>query len=164
MEAPPFAHPVEAQLAALLDEHGIRWEYEQHRFPLEHGEFVPDFFLPDVGVYVECTVARQRHVTRKNRKAREARERHGIIVNVLYRRDFERFVREFGLSSEALRIDVHDDAQAGAAHRGSGRSEQPPRAGADAPRLRRLRNQLRTVSAAKTKQRRRPEQIGPVEP
>ena len=147
----PFAHPVEAELAALLDANGIRWEYEPHRFALEHGEFVPDFYLPDVDVYVECTVAQQRHVTRKNRKAREARERYGIIVNLLYRRDFERFVREYGLSSEALGIDVHDRREAGAAQGESSRREQAARAGSDASWLRRLRDQLGAVSPAKAK-------------
>jgi hypothetical protein len=161
---PRFAHPVEAELAALLDEHGIRWEYERHRFPLEHGEFVPDFYLPDVGVYLECTVAKQKHVTRKNRKAREASELHGIIVNLLYRRDFERFVREYGLDSQALRVDVHHNGQPGAAHRRSARREEPARARGNASWLRRLRDQLGAVAAAKAEQRRRAEQLGTLEP
>jgi hypothetical protein len=87
---PEFAHPVEAELAMLLDEHGIRWEYEPHRFAIDGGEFVPDFYLPDVGVYVECTVGNGRRLQRKRRKAKLAQARHGIIVGVLDRSDFER--------------------------------------------------------------------------
>jgi hypothetical protein len=144
-----FMHPIEGEFAALLDRHGIRWAYEPHRFPLEDGEFVPDFFLPDVGVYVECTVGNGRHVTRKNRKARLAAERHGIIANVLGRSDFERFVAEFGLDSEALGVDVDDRGQPGSPHRGSGRGEEPRGARRQTPRLRRLRHQLRPVPPAK---------------
>jgi hypothetical protein len=146
-----FAHPVEAELAALLDEQGIRWSYEPHRFRLADGEFVPDFYLPDIGVYVECTVAEQRRTTRKNRKARLAAERYGIIVSVLDRRDFERFVREYGIDSEALRVDVDDRGESGAAHRGRTRSEEPAGARGDASRLVRLRDQLRAVASAQAK-------------
>jgi hypothetical protein len=146
-----FAHPIEAELAALLDEHAIRWSYEPHRFRLDEGEFVPDFYLSDLGVYVECTVAGSRRSTRKNGKAREARERYGIIVNVLGRDDFERFAREYGLDSEALRVDVDHGGEPGAAHRGRTRREQTARARGNAPWLVRLRDQLRAVASAQTK-------------
>jgi hypothetical protein len=146
-----FAHPIEAELAALLDEHGIRWSYEPHRFRLDEGEFVPDFYLSDLGVYVECTVARARRTTRKNSKARKARERYGIIVNVLGRDDFERFALEYGLDSQALRVHVDDGCETGPAHRRRTRREQAPRARGDAPWLVRLRDQLRAVASAQTK-------------
>ena len=138
-----FAHRAEAELAALLDEHGISWQYEPHRFQLAQGEFVPDFFLPEIGVYVECTVARQRHVTRKNAKAREVWERYGVIVTILFRRDFEHFVEDFGVDSEALRVDVHDGGQPGPSHRRRRSRQQPGGASGNAPRLRRLRDELR---------------------
>jgi hypothetical protein len=50
----------------------------------------PDFYLPDLDVYVECTVMRQPATTRKNRKLRKLRARYGVTVTILYRRDFER--------------------------------------------------------------------------
>lgn len=94
---PPFAHPVELAFAAILDAHGIRWEYEPRTFVLEtDGEgnvveaVVPDFYLPDIDLYVECTVMRQGATTRKNRKLRKLRARYGVTVTILYRRDFER--------------------------------------------------------------------------
>ena len=50
---PSFAHPAEEELAELLDEQGIAWEYEPQTFPLERGPdgtvhqaITPDFYLP----------------------------------------------------------------------------------------------------------------------
>jgi hypothetical protein len=90
-----FAHPVEEEIARIFDEHGIAWEYEPHTFVLErngdgtvHEAFTPDFFLPELGVYVECTVMRQSLIGRKRRKARKA-QGLGVNVEVLSRRDIE---------------------------------------------------------------------------
>lgn len=99
-----FCHPVERALARILEEHGIRWEYEPHVFTLETDAdgtvlqaVVPDFYLPDLDVYVECTVMRQAATTRKNGKLRKLRTRHGVVATILYRRDFERLRDEYGL-------------------------------------------------------------------
>ena len=93
---PRFAHPVERELARIFDEVGIAWEYEPTTFVLERlpdgrvGEaFTPDFYLPEQDIYVECTTMRQKLTNRKNRKLRKLREQ-GVLVTVLYRRDFER--------------------------------------------------------------------------
>jgi hypoxanthine phosphoribosyltransferase len=100
---PKFAHPAEEELAALLDEEGIPWEYEPHTFPLEHGPdgtvhqaITPDFYLPEADAYIECTVMKQSNVSKKNRKVRKLRERYGEVVTVLYRRDFQRFRDKYG--------------------------------------------------------------------
>lgn len=99
-----FAHPVERALARLFDEHGVAWEYEPHTFVLEEDEdghvleaFTPDFFLPDLGLYVECTVMRQSLTSRKRRKVRKARERTGATVEILFRRDFDRLAERWQL-------------------------------------------------------------------
>ena len=91
-----FAHPVEAELAGIFDELGIPWEYEPRTFVLERAAdgtvteaFTPDFYLPDQDVYLECTTMRQSLTARKNRKIRKLREQ-GVLVTVLYRRDFVR--------------------------------------------------------------------------
>jgi len=103
-----FAHPAERALAELFDREGIRWDYEPHEFELGRDgcgrlirAFRPDFHLPEIGVYIECTTMKQSLTTRKTRKAREAQERHGILVIVLYRRDLERLYARHGLSLRA---------------------------------------------------------------
>ncbi len=102
-----FAHPVERELARLFDEHGIAWEYEPHTFVLASDVdgtvregFTPDFFLPEIGVYIECTVMRTSLAGRKRRKARQARE-GGAIVEIASRGDFERLAHRWGFSSLA---------------------------------------------------------------
>jgi len=99
-EGPSFAHPVESALAQMLDAHGIAWEYEPHEFILRRDAdgtvreaLTPDFFLPEIGSYVECTVMRQRETTRKNRKVRLAQELHDVVIAILYKRD----LRQLGL-------------------------------------------------------------------
>ena len=104
-----FAHPAEAELAALLDSYGIAWEYEPTTFVLETADdgsptcaFTPDFYLPDFDVYVEVTMLRQPLVTRKHRKLRLlARQRPDVRVKILYRRDIERLGAKYGLAAVA---------------------------------------------------------------
>lgn len=99
-----FAHPVERELARLLDEHGVAWEYEPHSFVLEEDldggireAFTPDFYLPGLDLYVECTVMRQALTSRKRRKARRARELAGVQVVLLCRADFARLAHRWQL-------------------------------------------------------------------
>jgi hypothetical protein len=101
-----FAHPVERELARLFDEHRLRWQYEPHTFVLEcdpdgtvREAFTPDFFLPDLGLYVECTVMQQRLTRRKRRKVRKLREQRGVTVEVLFGRDFERLAHRWSLET-----------------------------------------------------------------
>jgi len=96
-EVPSFAHPAESALARMLDEHGIAWQYEPHEFVLRQDEdgtireaFAPDFYLPEIDAYVECTVMRQSGTTRKNRKVRLAQELHDVVITILYKRDLAR--------------------------------------------------------------------------
>lgn len=104
MSGAGFAHPFEEALADLFDRHGIRWRYEPHLFPLEQDAdgqttagFRPDFFLPDLDLYVECTAMKQSLTTRKKQKARLAEQLHGIVVVILFGRDLERLRRVHGL-------------------------------------------------------------------
>jgi hypothetical protein len=108
LAGPNFAHPVEGELARLFDEHGIEWLYEPHTFVLERSAdgtvreaFTPDFFLPELGVYVECTVMRQARTYRKRRQAVKARERNGVNVEILFRQDFERLATRWQLPALA---------------------------------------------------------------
>ena len=95
-----FAHPAEAEYARLLDAHDIPWEYEPHTFFLELDEdgrvleaVTPDFYLPTVGAYVECTTMKRRLMSRKRRKARKLRDKYGHIVALLERDDLERLLK-----------------------------------------------------------------------
>jgi hypoxanthine phosphoribosyltransferase len=113
VSSPRFAHPVEAEIARIFDEHGIAWEYEPHTFVLErngdgtvHEAFTPDFFLPDFGVYVECTVMRHSLMGRKRRKARKARHL-GLNVEVLCRRDIETLASRWKLRRLARAVRSH---------------------------------------------------------
>jgi hypoxanthine phosphoribosyltransferase len=98
-----FAHPIERELARLFDEYGIAWQYEPRTFVLErHRGRVPEacapgFYLPELDVYVECTVMKQANVSRKNKKVRKLRERHGVTVGIFYRRDILRLAQTYGL-------------------------------------------------------------------
>jgi hypothetical protein len=97
-EKPPvFAHESERELAELLDEHGLPWEYEPHTFPLEHDEdgrlieaVTPDFYLPEAGIYIECTEMKPSRAHRKRRKLRKLRTQYGEVVTYVGRSDFER--------------------------------------------------------------------------
>ena len=106
-----FAHPVERELARVFDEHGIEWLYEPHTFVLErHADggvkeaFTPDFYLPELGIYVECTVMRQALTNRKRRKAIKARITKGVMVEILFRSDIERLARRWKLPRLAAAI------------------------------------------------------------
>ena len=102
MGADPFAHPAERALAEAFDELGIEWEYEPHTFLLEQEEgrvveaCTPDFYLPELDIYIECTAMKQSLTNRKNRKYRKLRERFGVTVEIMYRRDLVRL----GLATE----------------------------------------------------------------
>lgn len=96
-----FAHPAEEAYAQLLDKHGIPWEYEPHTFLLEadgEGRVVeavtPDFYLPTIGAYVECTTTKPTLISRKRRKARKLRDKYGHVVTLLERDDLERLLRK----------------------------------------------------------------------
>jgi hypothetical protein len=105
-----FAHPSERLFASLLDIHGLTWAYEPVAFPLRWGPegtptsaFRPDFWLPDLGCFVELTTAEQRLVTRKNAKVRRMRMLYPEIrVELVYRRAFEALCRHHGLALDII--------------------------------------------------------------
>ena len=106
---PAFVHPSEAELAKVLDFYRIRWEYEPTSFPLAWNEagqpteaFRPDFYLPDLDLYIELTTLKQSLVTDKNRKVRRFRELYpNIHLKVFYGRDFRSLIHKYGLSLPA---------------------------------------------------------------
>ena len=105
-----FAHESEEAFARFLDFYGIRWRFEPTCFALRRDEsgkviesFTPDFFLPDLNLYVELTTMKQRLVTRKNRKLRLMRRLYpDIRVKILYGRDYRKLLFKFGILDHDL--------------------------------------------------------------
>lgn len=59
--------------------------------------FTPDFFLPELDMYVELTTLRQKLVTEKNRKLRQLRELYpDVNIKLLYKRDYRRLLARYG--------------------------------------------------------------------
>jgi len=91
-----FAHESEKEFARILDFYRIKWEYEPKTFALEWDEdniakksFTPDFYLPDLDLYIELTTLNQKLVTKKNGKIKKLRELYpDINVKLFYKKDY----------------------------------------------------------------------------
>jgi hypothetical protein len=102
--APGFAHASEAELARILDFYAVAWEYEPRTFPILFDRsgtvlesFSPDFYLPELDVYLELTTLKQRLVRKKNRKLRRLRELYpDVRIKLLYARDFRALLFKYG--------------------------------------------------------------------
>ncbi len=101
---PAFAHHSEAELARILSYYQVRWLYEPDTFPIGWSldgdvveSFSPDFFLPDLDLYVELTTLKQTLVRKKNRKLRRLRELYpDVRIKLFYARDFRMLLLKFG--------------------------------------------------------------------
>lgn len=104
-EEPEFATETEYEAARILDYYRVPWEYEPRTFILEQDPggdikeaFTPDFYLPELDLYIEVTQMKQSLVTRKNRKVRKLQEKHPEInIKMLYRRDFVQLAKKYNL-------------------------------------------------------------------
>jgi cytidylate kinase len=104
---PEFAHPSEREFARVMDFYRIRWEYEPKTFPIEWDEshnvvkaFTPDFYLPDLDLFIELTTMKQSLVTKKNRKVRLLRELYpDVNIKILYERDYKNLIWKYGLNN-----------------------------------------------------------------
>jgi hypoxanthine phosphoribosyltransferase len=98
-----FAHPSEEDFAKLLDFYCIEWLYEPRSFPLRwEGNkiaemFTPDFYLPELDLYVELTTLKQNLLTEKNRKLRQLRELYPEVnIRLLNKNDFLKLLAKYG--------------------------------------------------------------------
>ena len=129
-ERPAFAHASEAELARILDFYAVRWSYEPDTFPIAWNldgdvieSFSPDFYLPDIELYVELTTLKQKLVRKKNRKLRRLRELYpDIRIKLFYARDFRMLLLKFG------RLALHDELS------GTTGQSTPPRVVLEQPR------------------------------
>jgi len=104
VDATRFAHASEAEMARILDFYDVRWEYEPTTFPILWNldgdvveSFAPDFYLPDLELFLEMTTLKQRLVRKKNRKLRRLRELYpGIRIKLFYARDFRAMMLKYG--------------------------------------------------------------------
>ena len=102
--APAFAHASEAEMARILDFYAVRWEYEPRAFPILWNldgavveSFAPDFYLPELDLFLEMTTLRQKLVRKKNRKLRRLRELYpDIRIKLFYARDFRALMLKYG--------------------------------------------------------------------
>ena len=101
---PRFAHDSEAELARILDFYGVAWRYEPDVFPISWNadgavteSFAPDFYLPEINLYIELTTLKQSLVRKKNRKLRYLRQLYPEIrVKLFYARDFRALMVKYG--------------------------------------------------------------------
>ena len=81
-------------------------KYEPRSFPLQWDKsgkvieaFTPDFYLPEMDLYVELTTMKQALVTKKNRKIKHLRAIYPHVnIQVFYQKDFQDLVMKYGLS------------------------------------------------------------------
>jgi hypothetical protein len=160
---PGFAHASEAEMARILDFYGVAWRYEPTTFPILWNlegdvleSFSPDFYLPDLDLYLEMTTLKQSLVRKKNRKLRRLRELYpDIRIKLFYARDFRAMMLKYGRLGLAESL-VGTSGQLGGVE--AGRDPGPPPAptseretlGAARPRPPRSRSRTagRTVAAA----------------
>ena len=98
-----FGHPSEQEFAKLLDFYRIEWLYEPRSFPLawQDGKvaemFTPDFYLPELDLYIELTTLKQSLITEKNRKLRRLKELYpDVNIKLLNKSDYLRLLAKYG--------------------------------------------------------------------
>lgn len=99
-----FAHASEAEMARILDFYDVSWEYEPLTFPIlwnTDGDvvesFSPDFYLPELDLFLEMTTLKQKLVRKKNRKLRRLRELYpDVRIKLFYARDFRAIMLKYG--------------------------------------------------------------------
>ena len=102
-----FAHDSEAELARIFDYYRIEWRYEPDTFAIAWNAagavvecFAPDFYLPEIDLYVELTTLKQGLVRKKNRKVRILRQLYPQLrIKLFYARDFKALMLKYGRAS-----------------------------------------------------------------
>ena len=112
-----FAHESEEEFARILDFYGVVWQYEPRTFPLREEEgrvveaFTPDFYLPELDLYIELTTLKQSLVTEKHRKLRRFQERYpDLQIKLLHRSDYLSLLAKYGFGpfSEVEVAGIHE--------------------------------------------------------
>lgn len=98
-----FANESEKEFAKILDFYRIKWLYEPKTFPLEFdnegkatSSFTPDFYLPDLDLFIELTTLNQNLVTKKNRKIKKTKKLYPEInIKLFYKKDYDSLLFKF---------------------------------------------------------------------
>jgi hypothetical protein len=145
-------------MARILDFYGVRWEYEPATFPilwnLDGGvveSFSPDFYLPEMDLYLEITTLRQKLVRKKNRKLRRLRELYpGLQVKLFYARDFRALLLKYGKLALAASLSGSEGQAGSSASPGASSGMTVDGPVADAPGLQVTpgRDEMRPARAA----------------
>ncbi len=100
---PTFANTSEEDFARLLDFYRIEWLYEPHSYPLKWGKgqmqevFTPDFYLPDLKLYIELTTLKQDNLLAKKRKINQLRQLYPKVkIMLLGKKDYNRLLAKYG--------------------------------------------------------------------
>ena len=98
-----FSHTSEEEFAKLLDFYRIEWLYEPRSFPLTWQDnkvtemFTPDFYLPELDLYIELTTLKQSLITQKNRKLRRLKGLYPEVnIKLLNKSDYLRLLAKYG--------------------------------------------------------------------
>lgn len=101
-----FAHPSEEEFASILDFYCVEWLYEPRSFPLNWDNdrvtemFTPDFYLPELNIYIELTTLKQSLMTAKNRKLRKLKELYpNINIKLLTKNDIANLLASHGYNT-----------------------------------------------------------------
>jgi hypothetical protein len=131
---PNFAHASEAELARILDFYQVRWEYEPRTFPILWNldgavveSFSPDFYLPELDLYLELTTLKQSLVRKKNRKLRRLRELYpDVRIKLFYAKDFKQLLLKYGRIDVAASLTGLEGQHARASRSRRARSAEAP--------------------------------------
>lgn len=107
LKPPRFATAFEVQAAKILDYYRIPWLYEPRTFILDKDDrgnileaFTPDFYLPELDLYLEVTEMKQSLTTAKHRKVRRLQEKYpDIHIKLFQKRDFVQLAKKYNLSA-----------------------------------------------------------------
>lgn len=103
MKPSNFSHPSEEEFAKLLDFYRIEWLYEPRSFPITwQGNKItemltPDFYLPELNLYIELTTLKQSLITEKNRRLRQLKALYPEInIKLLNKSDYLKLLAKYG--------------------------------------------------------------------
>lgn len=109
-----FAHRSEQEFARILDFYQIAWLYEPRSFDIAWDKsgvpvqkFTPDFYLPELDLYIEITTMNQKLVTKKNRKVRLLKELYPEVkCKIFYQKDYRNLLMKYGINPEDVKEEL----------------------------------------------------------